>query len=45
MTDTEFDLGINNAVQICMNIKENDRVFIITDQETLIVGEALSHKS
>ncbi len=45
MTDTEFDLGINNAIHICMNIKENDRVFIITDQETLIVGEALSHES
>lgn len=45
MTDTEFDLGINNAIHICMNIKENDRVFIITDQETLIVGKALSHES
>lgn len=45
MTDTEFDLGINNAVQICMNIKENDRVFIITDQETLRIGETLSRES
>ncbi len=45
MTDTKFDLGINNAVQVCMNIKEYDRVFIITDQETIEIGEALSRES
>jgi len=45
MTDSRFDLGIYNAVQVCMNIKEKDRVFIITDLETRFIGEALSRES
>ena len=42
MTDSKFDLGIYNAVQVCMNVKEEDRVLIITDLETQIFGDALN---
>ena len=45
MIDIKFNQGIQNAVQVCMNVKEDDRVFIITDQETLEIGEALSRES
>jgi len=45
MTDTKFDLGIKNAVQVCMNVTGEDRVFIITDQETLEIGRALEEES
>jgi len=45
MTDSKFTLGIQNAVQVCMNITVTDRVFIISDQETLEIGQALFSES
>jgi aminopeptidase len=41
MNDDKFQLGIKNAVRTCMNVSDRDRVFIITDEETLHIGNAL----
>jgi leucyl aminopeptidase (aminopeptidase T) len=41
MTSDKFKLGIQNAVRVCMNTKNDDRVFIICDQETSLIGSAL----
>ena len=41
MTDTKFNKGIQNAVKICMNVTEPDRVMIMSDLETWVIGEAL----
>ena len=41
MTDQKFNLGIQNATRVCMNINPVDRVFIITDHATEIIGKAL----
>lgn len=45
MTDSKYFLGIQNAVQVCMNVSGTDRVFIISDQETREIGQALLNKS
>ena len=45
MTDNNFDLGIKNAVQVCMNITREDKVFVITDLRTLSIGKALISES
>ena len=45
MDEMKFNQGIKNAVLVCMNIVEEDRVFIITDQETLVIGKALAQES
>lgn len=45
MTEDKFSQGINNAVRICMNVQEDDRVLIITDQQTLKIGRALAEES
>ena len=42
MSSAEFKQGISNAVRVCMNVKEEDRVLIISDQETLEIGQALA---
>src|SRR5574340_855464 len=39
--DAELLAGARNAVHICMNVSASDRVFILTDDETLDVAEAL----
>ncbi len=41
MTDAKFNQGIQNAVNVCMNVTEPDRVMIMTDMETWVIGEAL----
>lgn len=45
MEEVKFNQGIKNAVHVCMNIKGEDRVFIITDQETRVIGDALALES
>ena len=45
MVDNKFNLGIKNAVCVCMNVQENDRVLIISDQPTLKIGQALSDEA
>ena len=42
MRSAAFEKGIRNAVQVCMNVQEEDRVLIITDDETLEIGQALT---
>lgn len=45
MADEKFNQGISNAVRVCMNVQENDRVLVISDQKTLEIGNALSEES
>ena len=35
--------GAKNAVEVCMAVRKGERVLILTDRETLDVGEALSN--
>ncbi len=42
--DNELREGAQNAVRVCMNVGEGDRVFIISDDETLPIGEALKEE-
>lgn len=42
MRSAAFDKGIKNAVQVCMNVQDQDRVLIISDEETLEIGQALT---
>ena len=37
--------GARNAVQVCMATRPADRVFILTDDETLAVGDILAEES
>jgi aminopeptidase len=39
--DPELLQGARNAVRVCMNVGSSDRVFIVTDDETIEVGTAL----
>jgi len=39
--DPELLEGARNAVRVCMDVGLSDRVFIVTDDETLEVGKAL----
>ncbi|MEW5870686.1 MAG: aminopeptidase [Chloroflexota bacterium] len=39
--DLELIQGAKNAVQVAMKVEPSDRVFILTDQETLDVAQAL----
>ncbi|HEY6073441.1 MAG TPA: hypothetical protein VIV15_08650, partial [Anaerolineales bacterium] len=43
--DNALLAGARNAVRICMNIGASDRVFIFTDDETLLVADALSQEA
>src|SRR5574340_1508854 len=43
--DAELLAGARNAVQVCMNVSASDRVFILTDDETLDVAEALTQEA
>ncbi len=40
--DNEIREGARNAVQVCMNVQAQDRVFILTDDVTMDVGQALA---
>ena len=42
--DNELREGSQNAVRVCMNVGEGDRVFIISDDETITIGEALKEE-
>ena len=42
--DSELYKGARNAVRVCMNVKASDRVFILTDDETIAVGKALERE-
>ena len=39
--DSEILEGARNAIRVCMGVQAADRVFIVTDDESLIVGKAL----
>jgi leucyl aminopeptidase (aminopeptidase T) len=43
--DQELREGARNAIQTCMNVSQSDRVYIISDEETLVVGQALKEES
>lgn len=36
--------GARNAIQVCMAVRPEDRVFILTDDETLAIGEVLAEE-
>ena len=44
-TDAGLLEGARNAVQVCMNVGAFDRVFILTDDETLAIAEALAQEA
>ena len=37
--------GVRNAVRVCMNVQAQDRVFVLTDDETLGIGQALADEA
>jgi leucyl aminopeptidase (aminopeptidase T) len=37
--------GVRNAVRVCMNVQAQDRVFVLTDDETLDIGQALADEA
>jgi len=43
--DHELREGAHNAIQTCMNVSSDDRVYIISDEETLLVGQALKEEA
>jgi len=45
MTDEKFNLGIKNAVRVCMNVTQEDKVLVISDLKTLSIGKALTAES
>jgi aminopeptidase len=45
MTDEKFNAGIQNAVRVCMNITQADKVLVISDLKTLSIGKALTAES
>jgi aminopeptidase len=45
MTSNKFETGIQNAVHVCMNTQDDDRVFIYCDKETLKIGKALEEET
>jgi len=45
MTDEKFNLGIQNAVRVCMNVTQADKVLVISDLKTLSIGKALAAES
>lgn len=42
MKDGKFQLGIHNAIHVCMNVQAHDRVLIISDHQTREIGDALA---
>ena len=45
MTSDKFNLGIQNAVRVCMNTQDDDRIFIYCDHETRQIGTAIAEES
>ena len=45
MTIDEVRQGARNAVRVCMNVQAQDRVFVLTDDATLGVGQALADEA
>ena len=45
MTDEKFNLGIQNAVRVCMNVTQEDKVLIISDLKTISIGKALANEA
>jgi len=43
--DDEVRKGARNAVRVCMNVQAQDRVFILTDDITLGIGQALADEA
>jgi len=43
--DDEVRQGARNAVRVCMNVQAQDRVFVLTDDATLGVGQALADEA
>ena len=43
--DKESREGVRNTVQVCMDVHADDRVFIITDDETLMIGQGLADEA
>lgn len=43
--DNEIREGARNAVQVCMNVQARDRVFVLTDDVTLGIGQALADEA
>ena len=43
--DQELREGARNAVRTCMNVGPDDRVYIMSDEETLLVGQALMEEA
>ena len=43
--DNEVRAGARNAVRVCMNVQAQDRVFVLTDDETLGIGQALADEA
>lgn len=40
--DNEIREGARNAVRVCMNVRAQDRVFVLTDDVTMDIGQALA---
>jgi len=45
MTNEKFNLGIQNAIRVCMNVSQADKVLVISDLKTLSIGKALTAES
>jgi len=43
--ENEICAGARNAVQVCMNVQAQDRVFVLTDDVTLGIGQALADEA
>ncbi|MCP4538190.1 MAG: aminopeptidase [Chloroflexi bacterium] len=43
--DNEIREGARNAVQVCMNVQAQDRVFVLTDNITLGIGQTLADEA
>ena len=43
--DNDIRKGARNAVQVCMNVQAQDRVFVLTDDVTLDIGQALADEA
>lgn len=43
--DQELREGARNAIQTCMKVSPEDRVYIMTDEETRLVGKALEEEA
>jgi aminopeptidase len=43
--DSKVREGARNAVQVCMNVQAQDRVFVLTDDITLDIGQALADEA